>query len=216
MKSLFDECVILPLNIFKKCNYNAINSGDINKSKIMGEGNINMAQKILNSKNNQEDPMVIRQQELLNERMFGKNTYPTLTSFNSNEPKIKNNAKIPIEEILANIQLSERPYIRNILEKMIDNNILWTSLGEIIIKNQIVPNSNIIDIMRYFSKTIKVNSVKEIPPGSEKLYSLFKSMNIAESWIKVNPNKTKIKEEKLKQQQKEENTVMYYQKSNCT
>ena len=101
-----------------------------------------------------------------------------VTSLQSDDGKVG----IPISDILARVRRGQIPNIRSILNKMLELNVLWNEEGIIQINSTEVPNSNIFDIMRYFSNP----SMRVEPSGTEILYKHL-SPYLPKSWFKNKP-----------------------------
>ena len=162
----FKESVIIPLSIFKNCNYS------------------DKAPTLNTSIPHKESPILARQRELLHERMFNRKPYHVYTTSSETETESVKRIGIPISTILSHIIISQRPNINSILEHMIANDLLWNKKGEIILKDKTIKDSNIIEIMKYFSKTTNFQGE---PTGVNEFWKSLNESYIPKSWIKVKP-----------------------------
>ncbi len=183
----FKESIIIPYPMFKKCDF----SSGQNK-------NSDYASKIINETDDELDNKIEKQKEFINKRMFGYKPYTVYSTEMRDITEQKQKQQLLIDEVVHSIKVSERANIRNILNKLISNNITWNNFGELIIKNDVIHSSNIIDIMKYFSGTVKITESKNIPVGAIRLFQIMQNMNIPLTWLKTNPNKTYNKELEIK------------------
>ena len=179
MNRSFKESVIIPVALYEEYK------------KIKKNNTKSTAQQILNIDANETNPILKRQAELLDKKLFNTISYPTYSSnINTTQPEPMStsesfNPRKSITNILNNITDSQKPNIKMILEKMLDNNISWNSKKEIIIKNNIITKSNIDKIMKYISS--KTPPQKKIPIGAYALYQILPNIGVPASWIKAKP-----------------------------
>ena len=180
MMHSFKESIIIPVSLYNQ--YKSLN--------------IKPSQNVLNISSNETNPLIKRQQELVNQKMFNKKPYSVYTTYNNLDTSIENtqvpikneklaiqNMELSIKDILKNIDIAQRPNIKSILEKLLDNNIKWNEQGEVILRNLTLFKSNIIDIMKYLSGTIVYKD--KLPYGLKEVWNILEEIGIPKSWIKV-------------------------------
>ena len=170
----FKESVIIPYAMFKSCDFEK----GSDSAKLLDKENDNY--------------ILARQRELMQERMFNKEKYPVFTTYiPSSSGQIQAIPdKISISEILNNISVSQRPNVESILKKLIENSGKWDEHGVLSLNNKVIPGSNIITLMQYISKS-KDFAIK--PAGVLQLLKFFVDIKLPKSWIKLKPEKLEKK-----------------------
>lgn len=185
--SSFKESVIIPKEMFQKCRYHS--EKNVREDFTSPRGRTSIAGHILNISEKEKNPQLIRQKEILNERLNKRIKYPILAP-EITQSKIKTAPDvvgIKISDILKRIKTSQKPNISSVLDKMIRNNFLWNRNGELIVNGQIIDNSNIINLMRFLSGTEKVDNYDEMPIGIDDLWEILSEIEVPTSWIKQKP-----------------------------
>ena len=194
----FKESIIIPYRLYKKCNF----------SKEKNENDK------FSSRNIEE-----KQNNYIKERMFNQNPYTIYGTSISNHLKPQANYNtnyqmgltqksdskqtISNDEILAHIKVAERPNIRNILIELNNNKVSWNNFGEIIINEKVRHSTSIIDIMRFFSNTVKIKSSRDIPNGANEIFDILQEMKIPLIWMRNTPEKVQQKEYAILSEEKD-------------
>lgn len=194
----FKESIIIPYRLYKKCNF----------SKEKNENDK------FSSRNIEE-----KQNNYIKERMFNQNPYTIYGTSISNHLKPQANYNtnyqmdltqksdskqtISNDEILAHIKVAERPNIRNILIELNNNKVSWNNFGEIIINEKVRHSTSIIDIMRFFSNTVKIKSSQDIPNGANEIFDILQEMKIPLIWMRNTPEKVQQKEYAILSEEKD-------------
>lgn len=173
--------------MFEKCRYpKQKNAGE---DFISSRGRTSVGGHILNISEKEKNPQLIRQKELLDERLNRRIKYPILTPdiAQAKERTAPDVVGIKISDIVKNIRTSQKPNVLSILDKMIRNNLLWNRQGELVINARIIKNSNIIKLMKFLSGTEKVDNYDEMPIGVNELWETLSEIEVPTSWIKIKP-----------------------------
>ena len=184
MSTTYKKSVLIPLSTYKAM----LQRKEGNKT----EKNVVTSQNEVVS--HEKGPIIERQEELLKQRLYDVSPYSVL----STNQNIQKNAPstgyidtlhvrdvgvgIPIVDILSRIRGAQVPNIRSILRKMLELDIVWDKEGEISIESKVIPNSNIISVMRYFSNP----SIIIEPTGTEIIWK-YLSKYVPKSWFKNKP-----------------------------
>ena len=178
MSSTFKKSVLIPLATYKTL---------ISKKKVISEIKEPISEKISSIEK--------RQEELINQRLYNVPPYTVLSTNQNIHKQFPSSTDspslylddsmvgIPVPEILSHIRGGQVPNMRSILKKMLELNVLWDKDGEININSRVIKNSNIIDIMKYFSNP----STKVEPAGTETLW-IHLSPHIPKSWFRNKPS----------------------------
>lgn len=157
----FEQSIIIPLELYQKCRLDeADHSLDILLDNTMP------ADKKL--------------------KLYNQST---LTKRTDEIPNIHNTSVMVGDHILHNIPDKDRPVARAILDvfRAHPSELGWTDNGEVIINSDTIPNSNLINILLYFTKNLPVTSQIDVPLGARQLYEKLISLDMPSSWVKRKP-----------------------------
>ena len=157
----FAQSVIIPLSLFKSCQFDKI------KAKDTVLDDIPPSKKLM-----------LKDQE-------------ALLKSKANNPNQKISSALNYDDILDNINKKYRPHMRAILDEIIKNEdsiSIDNQTFEITIKGKRMSGSSIIEIFKYFTKGKIVTSKKDVPIGTQELFDfLVHELKIPSAWI---PNKS--------------------------
>ena len=94
-----------------------------------------------------------------------------------------------LDYILHSIPDKDKPNVRAILDIIKSNpsEVNWNGNSELILNNNIVSGSNLINLLLYFTKNLPVTSKSDVPTGAHELYKKLLSLGMPASWVKVKP-----------------------------
>ena len=166
----FKESIIIPLSLFKQCNFQTTK----------------LSTSILE---NYDLPLDVRmkmhsQQKHLDPKKASRAMVPIPPA-------------IGIDDIVREITTTNQPHVKAILERMKDHDLKWNDAGEIILGGEVIQNSNIIDIMKALSKSTTIISDRDLPKGTGVLYQKLIDIGVPTSWIRLSfPRRTGRRREK--------------------
>ena len=120
-------------------------------------------------------------------QMFLKNKRAKKTRTDSPETEIA--ARLKGDFLLHNFSEKVRPVVSAILDiiRRNPNEINWTSDLEVRLNNSTIPNTNILDILLYFTKHSPITRANDVPNGSREVYEKLISLGMPSSWIERKP-----------------------------
>lgn len=157
----FKQSILIPLELFKKCNIEDKINSDTAHSNSDITKNIKIA----------DHNRIVTKYQQLNEK----------------EPSVPD--RLTISEILDNIPDKSKPYAHSILlfiSKYPDI-INWDKYGHISLDNRLIPNSDISKILLYYTNNLVITQSQDIPIGSHELYKKMRTLNLPKEWV---PNKS--------------------------
>ena len=97
-----------------------------------------------------------------------------------------------LDYIIHNIPDKDKPYVRSILDIIKSNpiEVNWSANSELILDNNIVRGSNLINLLLYFTNNLPVTRGDDVPLGANRLYQKLLSLGMPTSWVKVKPPTT--------------------------
>ena len=102
-------------------------------------------------------------------------------------PPIKNNNSNEIDVIASSIPEKWRPYARSILVRMLaqPDLVSWRPNYEIVLNNQPISGSNIVELLQFLLKQKVVTRETDIPIASRDFYESLLQIVVPKSWIRV-------------------------------
>lgn len=91
--------------------------------------------------------------------------------------------------ILHNIPDKDKPQVRAILDIIKANpfEVNWSNNAELVLDNNIVPGSNLINLLLYFTKNLPITRGGDVPVGTRELYQKLLTLGMPASWVKAKP-----------------------------
>ena len=195
----FSESVIIPLSLFKACQLT-----DINKDA------------------NHERRIILEDEELpVEKKMLLYNQQQIKATKDQTESVSKQSSDDRVQDdILININAKYRPQIKLILEIIRENPDIVSfdeTTFEVIINGKIIENSNIIDILKDFTKNSVITKESDVSKGVVDLYdALVNTLNIPKSWIPLIVQKPRRSKRKRNQSNKKSNISPFKKKTRQT
>ena len=181
----FAESIIVPLSLFKACQLDkTINVKDNERISILYNDKLPPDKKML----------------LYNQQQIKSDKEPALPD---NDDTLNND--ITFDDILVHINERYRPQLKSILEAIANNKdiISYDKNYTLKINGKIIEDSNIIDILKYFTKNSIITKEDDIPNGAFILYdTLVNELNIPKSWIPMSLDKRRRSKRKRNQSNK--------------
>ncbi len=184
----FKEAIIIPLEVYKKINLSDLNKlkNKLTEKKEIGSPSstitpfmepINDINKLL--KSNLPSDIKLK----LYEEKNPKNTFKSsaLLGETSRETKIRQ-----IKDFVQQVTPRNRPFANSILEVVLNNSnyVDWDPNSfEIFIYRQLIPTSNILDIILYLTKSIPATSAADEPLGTKEFFTALDDLGIPNSWF---------------------------------
>ncbi len=158
----FEKSVIIPFDLYQRCR--------LDKADRSLE--------ILTDETLPSD----RKLKLYNQATLMKNTTPPTTTVDSSSSLVG-------DHILHNIPDKDKPNVRAILDifKSNPSELSWTDNLELMLDEKTVPDSNLINVLLYFTKNLPVTRRGDVPNGAEELYEKLIGLDMPPSWVKVKP-----------------------------
>ena len=96
---------------------------------------------------------------------------------------------IEVNNFEVNFPVKDRPHVHAIVEFMLRHPrvISWNSDREIIVGENLIHGSDILDILRYFTGNVSITRDSDNPLGIEKAYEALMSAGLPNEWIKKKP-----------------------------
>ena len=167
----FEESIIIPLEDYKRCQFNPQN--DV--INILMDKTLPADKKM----------KLFHQQQTRNK--YNKKSSKQTVSGSDRLP-----TNLPFgEHILHNLPLKDKPHARALLEVFHDNpsELNWNDRQEVIVDQKVIHDSNIVNIFRYFTKNLVLTRSDDLPPGTRDVYSKLMDLDVPSSWIKQKPKK---------------------------
>jgi len=94
-----------------------------------------------------------------------------------------------LDYILHNIPDKDKPQARAILDIIKANpfEVNWSNNAELVLDNNIVPGSNLINLLLYFTKNLPITRGGDVPVGTRELYRKLLTLGMPASWVKAKP-----------------------------
>ncbi len=177
----FSECVIIPLDVYKtKCN--------------LGKESQTRQERVL-----REDLDLLYDASIPSDVKM--KLYTQQTKMRPHQPK---HEKVEIvkapesdlsvsglqrdaESILQGISKKNVPFAESILTKILQNQSLikWNEKLEVKIRQLHIPNSNIIDLLKYVLGERIITSTGDVPAGALEFYQVLMEIGVPSSWLKI-------------------------------
>lgn len=108
--------------------------------------------------------------------------------------------KADIDVIVDSIPEKWRPYARSILLKILDypDQISWKENFELVLNNQTLANTNIVELMQLILKEKVITRVEDIPFGAKDFYNALLQIGIPKTWLRINLNPRRTKRKRAK------------------
>lgn len=154
----FRESVIIPLELFKKCNLQKEDNAilrDVNLPSDVKMKLYNQEKKIEKMRTSDKDP----------------------------EPHLQEDHSFIINAVPLHLQ----PYVQSIL-KVINSRkeaIRWNQELEVVIDGKPFSNSNIVDLFKFITKSLVVTADTDLPIAAREFYNKLLEIGIPKSWIKA-------------------------------
>ena len=168
----YKEAVIVPLEVFNKCNFNPQEkelpppkTGDILNDKTLPP---DMRIKLYNQK------------KKLTKRPLPE---PQLVQI-----KKEVEVEAPSEDIILNqFSLRTKPVVNLILKYMEDSRgiLSWTYNLEIVIEGDTIQDSNLIQLLRFVTNSFTITSAKDIPVGAEDFVDTLVDIGVPKAYIQL-------------------------------
>ena len=157
----FEESVIIPLSVYKRCQL------------IKGNEQMDLLQ---DSSLPTDTKMKLYHQAQSRKRLHVQTDSPLPTSTYG-------------EHIILQLPVADRANAKAILEIFKQNPSLlsWTDKDELIIGGDLVPGSNLVRIFQFLTNNFTVTSDDDIPIGSSLLYKTLMSLGVPDRWIRQRP-----------------------------
>lgn len=153
----FKESVIIPLKMFQRCSF------DRDKAQPLLNDNL---------------PSDVRVKLYTNERLKRKK------KIEDNKYGIPD-TKLPRRKIVENISTIKQPFVNSIID-LVQNNldqISWNNDYKLVIGQDPVEGTNLVDIFRFLSKSSIVTNETDVPKGSKLVYDTLLKIGTPKSWI---------------------------------
>lgn len=176
----FEHSIIIPYKLYKRC----VVSNDDDDSSI----------DILTDETLPSDVKL----KLYNNSKLGSTT--SSSSLSSPEPHIRRG-----DFILSNIPEKDKSLVRAILD-IIDKNksrIDYNDNLELVLDGEVLPESNLVNVLLYLTRNLPVISDENIPIGSKRSLTILREVGMPTIWIRT-PTKRKRKENIPVQEEEEE------------
>lgn len=185
----FSESIIIPLSMFKKCNFESKESKlTPNAVKDSDEATVR-ARKFLFDENLENDDAKIKLYNQHKRLYFDKKQKPVIVKQAkvTETPHQRFSKENDISSILQSFALKTRPFVNSILRKFLHNEdvITWDSNMEVIIDGVQYPESNIIELLKYIMGSKVVTSEEDIPIATDVFLDAIENLNIPKSWVKI-------------------------------
>ena len=180
----YKEAVIVPLEVFNKCNFNP-QEKELPPQKT-GD--------ILNDKTLPPDVKIklYNQKKKLTKRPLPE---PQLVQI-----KKEVEVEAPSEDIILNqFPLRTKPVVNLILKYMKDSRgiLSWTDNLEIVIEGDTIQDSNLIQLLRFVTNSLTITSAKDIPVGAEDFVDTLVNIGVPKAYIQL-PQRSLRKSEWVK------------------
>lgn len=164
MANTFQECVLVPLALWKRCNI-----GDTDK-----------AQQILQ---NPTIPTEVKMKLYSQEKKLSKSNKDSI----SNKKRQSEMPAITFENIISKMDSQSQPFVRSILHKASQHpdQISWDSKLQVTIDGKVFHDSNLIEILNFLMKKKIVTNDADIPKGSSETIEKLHQIGVPSNWIKV-------------------------------
>lgn len=171
----FSESVIVPLSVFRKCNFEQ-ETGD----KILDDPDLPPSKK-----------MMLFQREAIKRK--AKTTIDTEKE--DNMPYA--------DDIIASFPEKLRPVLHHVFKFVRDNpeDIRWNKYYQVILENRLIPQSNIQEILHYIFKTKIVSSDKDIPIGADQFRKILNEIGVPKTLLPQERKSERIATKKAEKQQ---------------
>ena len=166
----FQESIIIPLSLFKKCQIEETIRANIGTSEqILQNPTLHSAEKI----------KLYNQAKLLEQ----KNRADAVIS-----PEVSRRvSENETDTFLHGIPEKYKPYGKSIVEfiRKHPNEVGWDELHRIRVKGFVIPDSNLGESLKHFMKNTVVTKDSDIPPGTQMLQETLFDLGIPKSWFPV-------------------------------
>ena len=166
----FQESIIIPLSLFKKCQIEETIRANIGTSEqILHNPTLHFAEKI----------KLYNQAKLLEQ----KNRADAVIS-----PEVSRRvSENETDTFLHGIPEKYKPYGKSIVEfiRKHPNEVGWDELQRIRVKGFVIPDSNLGESLKHFMKNTVVTKDSDIPPGTQILQETLFDLGIPKSWFPV-------------------------------
>lgn len=164
----FEESIIIPLEIYKRCRLE-------NGNKLVD---------ILMDKTATTD----RKMKLYHQAQTREKYNKLTAKFPPKQPLPSTTVSFG-DHIILQLPLEDRPNARAILGTFKENPsvLSWNVDQEVLVNGHVLPNSNIVDIFQYFTKNLPVTSGKDVPVGAREVFETLLALNVPGKWIKQKP-----------------------------
>lgn len=172
----YEEAIIIPLDVFKKCNFsNTLTSEDMNATPKMTSKDI---------LTNSSIPPDIKVKMYTQKKKLHKKRAPEPQIVTVKKEEIKTNSE---DIILNEFPMSARPNVYMILKFIKENSgiLSWNNDLELVIEGKTVPNSNIIQLLKFVNNLLTVTSDKDIPVGANEFLKALENTGIPKTYIKL-------------------------------
>lgn len=165
----FEESIIIPLSIFKKCKFD--------DTQMQKDQTAASTANILNDENlSADEKMKLYRQEKLLHRQPTVRTNTTAHTDDASET-----------HIIKSVGSKYQPYVKSILDfiKRNEHEVAWDKKTlEIILNGKSFPDSDISKAIQIFMKNAVITQEeKDIPTGTRQLYRKLIDLGLPKSWI---------------------------------
>ena len=166
----FEESIIIPLKLYQKCK-------------------LDKHDEMINLLTDDTIPTDSKM-KLFHQAQTRKHHRGKVGKVSSLSPSNKNaNSSDYGDHIIMSLPVADRPHIKAILDFFQNHPsaLSWNDKNEVIVGGSVVHGSNIVDIFRFFAKTLPITRSDDEPTGSRLVYETLLSLGVPSTWIKRKP-----------------------------
>ena len=171
----FRESIIIPLALFKKCNFPDSKEPIIEGLPLDVKMKLLQHERLLNPKGKLPIPLQIK--------VVKPDDKEAEVSTSSNSGEYSPNS----DTITESVSQANRPFVQSILDVIHKNpdQVRWNENFEIIIDGKLYPNTSIVKIIQALMKHGVVTSEQDLPDKIKLLHSKLLSLGVPKTWIKA-------------------------------